>query len=220
MFDRFTEIDDLTRRQHSFLTAEDRCFYLGEYIKDSPYSESRTTSIIHNIKKKLDQKGRPGWHYKEKDISFVANEIARILGKNGLEHGAFVPVPPSYAKDNPLYDDRLIRLLQLAGRGTSMDVRELLILTETMQASHESQQRPNVQELYQRLKLNEELANPEPASIILFDDLLTTGAHFKAAKRKLLERFPTREVVGIFIARRVLPSPIDDFEENSTGEGS
>jgi hypothetical protein len=42
--------------------------------------------------------------------------------------------------------------------------------------------------------------------IILFDDVLTTGKHYKR------EIDPTIAIAGIFVARRALPRPIDDFE--------
>ena len=42
-----------------------------------------------------------------------------------------------------------------------------------------------------------------PASIAIVDDVLTTGAHFRAASTVLAVRFPTAQIVGLFIARRV-----------------
>ena len=45
-------------------------------------------------------------------------------------------------------------------------------------------------------------------SIGLFDDVITTGAHFKAAKSLLTERFGDVAIYGIFVARRV-PRSLD-----------
>jgi predicted amidophosphoribosyltransferase len=42
-----------------------------------------------------------------------------------------------------------------------------------------------------------------PSSVAIVDDVLTTGAHFKAMKRILMERFPEARIVGLFLARRV-----------------
>ncbi|QXP89654.1 hypothetical protein [Methylococcus capsulatus] len=49
---------------------------------------------------------------------------------------------------------------------------------------------------------------PPPKVIGLFDDVLTTGAHFKATQSMLQETFPGVRVIGLFIARRV-PETID-----------
>jgi orotate phosphoribosyltransferase-like protein len=51
-----------------------------------------------------------------------------------------------------------------------------------------------------------------PHSIILFDDVLTTGKHFKACERRLREIDPTIAIAGVFVARRALPRPMNDFE--------
>jgi predicted amidophosphoribosyltransferase len=45
--------------------------------------------------------------------------------------------------------------------------------------------------------------DPRPSRIAVVDDVLTTGAHFKAIKRILKETFDEVEVLGLFLARRV-----------------
>ena len=44
-----------------------------------------------------------------------------------------------------------------------------------------------------------------------FDDVLTTGAHFKAVQALLQSQFPQTEIVGLFIARRV-PETVNEFD--------
>lgn len=78
-------------------------------------------------------------------------------------------------------------------------------------ASHESDMRPTPEDLYRELFIDAAVARPEvpPGIIFLFDDLLTAGAHFVAATRRLGELFPGVTVIGNFIARRVFPDPFD-----------
>lgn len=47
------------------------------------------------------------------------------------------------------------------------------------------------------------LKNPAPQVIGLFDDVLTTGAHFRAASTVLQRALPGVRVISVFIARRV-----------------
>jgi len=51
--------------------------------------------------------------------------------------------------------------------------------------------------------VDESLLEPAPRVIAVVDDVLTTGAHFKAAQLLLSSRFPGVAVYGIFVARRV-----------------
>jgi predicted amidophosphoribosyltransferase len=60
--------------------------------------------------------------------------------------------------------------------------------------------------------IDEALASPEPTHIWVLDDMLTTGAHFKAAQRVLVRRFPSAKVFGVFIARRA-PLPDEPADE-------
>jgi hypothetical protein len=50
------------------------------------------------------------------------------------------------------------------------------------------------------LEVDPTLAAPTPARIGIFDDVLTTGAHYRAARIVLSHRFPQVPVVGFFIA--------------------
>ena len=53
--------------------------------------------------------------------------------------------------------------------------------------------------------IDEKLINPKPKRIILFDDILTTGKYFAAAKQVLGKEYPGIEISGIFVARNVRP---------------
>jgi hypothetical protein len=56
-------------------------------------------------------------------------------------------------------------------------------------------------------------ALPLRQAIMLFDDVLTTGKHFKCCERRLREFVPTNiPIVGVFIARRILPDASAEFE--------
>ena len=50
---------------------------------------------------------------------------------------------------------------------------------------------------------NYSLTTPEPSVIAIVDDVLTTGAHFRAASAILAAQFPEVQILGLFLARRV-----------------
>jgi predicted amidophosphoribosyltransferase len=48
----------------------------------------------------------------------------------------------------------------------------------------------------------------------IFDDVLTTGSHFKAVKEMILERAPQTRVIGFFVARRAVPNPFGELSKD------
>jgi hypothetical protein len=58
---RLTKLDELTRPDHSYLTAEDDCFFLGEYTARGGYSFSDTNQLVLNFKKDMSKRGQPEW---------------------------------------------------------------------------------------------------------------------------------------------------------------
>ena len=200
---RLTKIDDLTRGDHYHLRESDECYYLGEYTSHENYKYSRTNQLIYNFKKSMDRRPRREWRYKEQAIREVARAFRRAIPGDLLDQLTFVPIPPSKAKDHPLYDDRMTRLLHLIRSGPSLDVRDLIIQTESTAAAHEMDTRPVPETIAAQYKLDMALTNPAPRQLVLADDVLTTGAHFGAAKAVLERRYPGTPILGIFIARRV-----------------
>ncbi len=115
-----------------------------------------------------------------------------------------VPIPPSKAVDDPQYDDRIIRMLTILNEQLGgLDVRELVNQTASYQASHSSANRANPDELATNYSINEQVADPAPQSIWIFDDTLISGSHYKAMVKVLNQRFPGTQCYGMFIARGI-----------------
>jgi predicted amidophosphoribosyltransferase len=128
----------------------------------------------------------------------------------------FVPMPPSRARGDADYDPRIVQVLNSMSRpGRQLDIRDCLSFDGRHVASHDTDERPGPDELYAALHFDPVAGRPAepPETIVLFDDMLTTGAHFVAASRKMAEFFPGVPVVGYFIARRVLPNATDAFDD-------
>ena len=211
---RFTKIDDLTRPDHWYLAKDDACYFIGEYTARQPYSFSVTNQLISNFKKTMDRRGRPEWRYKGQAILQAADAFKTALKPDALDRLTFVPIPPSKAKDDPLYDDRLTQMLHAVRPNLSLDIREIIVQKTSTDAVHASDERPTPQQIEELYRIETTLTTPGPCFIAIVDDILTTGAHFQAAKSILSTRFPEVSVVGLFIARRVPDtSNVEDFLE-------
>lgn len=206
---RLQIIDDLVRKDHYHLSESDRCIFFGEYTARRPYGFSQTNQLIGNLKKKVDRKGQPDWHYKQEAIERVALIFSRGLKKEFLAQATLVPMPPSKVKGDPEYDDRMLQIAQKMGQG--LDIREMLSMKKSVVASHSREDRPTPDDLYDLMKIEAAVAKPKPSIVIILDDVLTAGSHFVAAKRHIEENYPEAKVIGLFVARRILET--DDFDD-------
>lgn len=193
------KIDELLIHDHFYLDPTDKCYFFMEYTSRAGFGFSKANDLIQNFKKPVDRMGKDEYRYKLDAIFQISGLLTNM--SNLLQNWVVVPIPPSKTKEHELYDDRLMLCLQKAWGG-KVDIRELLILTENMQSAHESQRRPSIEEISEKLKVDQSLCDRVPDNIVLFDDVLTTGVHFKAAKRALTSKFSNAEIVGVFIARR------------------
>ena len=89
------------------------------------------------------------------------------------------------------------------GRMDPLDIRELIVQTQSTAAAHELQSRPGPNDVLRHYQCDPARQLRAPHTIGIFDDVLTTGAHFKAAQMLLRTQFPQARMVGLFIARRV-----------------
>ena len=163
----------------------------------------------------MDRRVRPAeWRYKGLAIREAATAFRTALQGDLLDHVTFVPIPPSKARGDPLYDDRLTQMLSAIRPNAAMDIRELIVQTVTTPAAHGSDDRPAPEQVAQRYRIDDRLVIPEPTNIAIVDDILTTGAHFRAVESVLSSRFPDARIVGLFLARRALDTSwLDDFTD-------
>jgi hypothetical protein len=205
---RLTKIDATNIDLHPRLAADDECYFLFEYTSGQSHAFSSTNNLISNLKKKP---GTNGQGYKSSAINDCAVNLRNALNEEWLQQATLVPVPPSKAVGDPLYDNRMERICRSIGGG--LDVRLLVRQATSIAAAHEAApgERPSVEDLLSIYEIDEALTVPTPKVIGIFDDVLTAGTHFRAMKVILSGRFPGIPIVGVFIARRVFATP--DFDE-------
>lgn len=196
---KLTDFNDKSRKDHHYLRAEDDCYYLIEYTRGKSFDYSNANSFINNLKKSPKTRGTWQWRHKQKAIRVAAKTLLRELPDEWLSDSTFVPVPPSKAKNHPEYDDRMLQILAKL----NVDVREVVYQTHTMTAAHESENRHSVDELAENYEIDEDQTEPAPTHIVIIDDMITAGAHFRAVSRVLHERFPDVPISGVFLARRI-----------------
>jgi predicted amidophosphoribosyltransferase len=200
---RLTAIDEWIASEHHWLRGDEGCYFLREYTPGVGYKASDTNSLISNLKKAPDRRHLPEWKYKLRAIAQVAQELARSLPPDWIAEAAFVPVPPSRTPKHKLYDDRMSDVLASLEKllDRQLDIRWLLRQTEDREPAHAQGNRLGPGQLEGILEIDEDQTKPEPKLIVVVDDVITTGAHFVAARNLLKHRFEGVQVRGLFVAR-------------------
>ena len=202
------KIDEQLLPDHGSLSPDDECYFLLNYIAHSNPDHSLGNTFIRNLKKKMDRKGKWEWPYKEWTIQQSAAALAAAIPAIvDFTTTTFIPIPPSKIRGNPLYDDRVLRVLRQACPADA-DIRESISCREDHAPAHESDERrrPAIKALMNNYHWMEN-TQPLRPNTVLFDDLITSGNHFIACKRFVLQHQPATRVLGIFVARRAIPDP-------------
>jgi len=173
-------------------------------VSGARYDEYPTNDFIKNFQIPTALRGQPRWYWKGQAITFAAYALSKLIPEEWKRPSTFVPVPPSLIKSDPGHDERLLTVLSSIYPRLS-DVRELVLLNENT-VSKEKQISPT--ERADNYRINENCASPDPAHIVIVDDVLTTGSHFKGVMRILQERYPGVGIVGLFLARAIRPNVI------------
>lgn len=198
-------IDDSTVGEHFSLTNSDQCYYIWEYTARRGYDFSPANQLIFNLKIKPSAIERTPARNRHKleAIVHAGDALRTLISREFVDARAtFVPIPCSKAANDPDYDDRLVRVLAHAFRGWHSDVREMLRLTESTPADHESADRMTFEELLKVTELAEPLAQSRPV-VVMLDDVLNSGKHFKVAQSLLKAIDSNVEIRGLFLARCV-----------------
>lgn len=202
-------LDEHLRTDHSYLTAADQCSCLSEYLPGRGYRAGLVNQLIANLKcppsiAAVDPRRR---YYKRRAIDEIARALRGALSRSSVESATWIPIPPSRPALDADHDDRLRRILATAFRDYDLDLRPVLCQSESTVADHAGGRRLTADALYRVIALDRQLLalRPPRERIVLFDDLLTSGKHYKCCERRLREALADIPISGLFVARRVLP---------------
>lgn len=199
---KLRKVTDLERGDHYHLTADDNCYFVGEYTSGAGFAHSATNQLILNLKKKPSTRGTYQWKYKGQAIAAAAAALASGINKGAISTVAFVPIPPSKLPTDPEYDDRMSQVARAIH--PDVDLRELIYLTGERDAAHDNDSTRDPQFLRSQLAIAPNLLANLPGIVFLIDDMLTTGCSFRACKDMIVAAAPTTRVIGLFVARRII----------------
>lgn len=193
-------LDQLELHKRIDLNTTDQIRYWRTYTPKENYHFSETNRLIQNFKISPQEKHR--LIHKKAAIEQIAHEFMQLIPDQVYQNFTFVPIPPSKPLNHPEYDDRLIQVLkQVQKEKNNLDFRMLITQQQSTSAAHTMPlgQRLNIQQLYELYTFNK--PDPPPMQkIVIFDDVLTKGTHFKAMQKIINQHYPQVPTIGLFIA--------------------
>lgn len=183
---------DFTRH----LNEEDLCYYYGVYAPGG-YSISKYNSLVQNFKKDISRKEYNDWHYRNDAVDKFAHMVHYALSNRQC---TIIPCATSKPRNSPNFNDRLDAVAsKLGSLSQNYDIQFCLDTIEERTPSHTGGTR-NPAEIIKNTRWATPAKTPNH-NIILIDDVLTTGAHFRAYKDIILKNLPNSNVLGLFLAR-------------------
>ncbi len=192
------------RAEHAFLQPDDEIYFLCDYHPGRDGGVGNR--LILDFKTDINEARLTYWvgRQKSRATRTLAEEVRHVWPSAWGEDTRAVPVPPSGPWDHPDYDPRLTDLLKIAGISFS----DIMVLTDFFKPIHLETARPSPADLAATYRVaRRALPQRRPARWVIFDDVLTTGRHFRAMDQVLRAAFPKAQIAGLFLARRVEAPP-------------
>lgn len=203
---RLTRIDETQRNDHRFLQPSDDCSFLGEFTARKGFEFSETNKYIFNLKIPPSRAASKQFfaNLKNNAINYWGRKLREAAPPASTANYTWVPVPCSKLANHPEFDDRLARLLlgPYAGQN-EIDVRKIIKCKADRDAAHLGTDRPTPDVLQENYEIDESVSLDGISKIIIFDDVITRGASFKAMQAVLNGLMPQVPVQGVFLARTV-----------------
>lgn len=199
-----TRLTKLDNDEYRWLADEDECYHYGEYTSKGGFRASDTNQQIWNLKTKPTA-AKGALYYKGKAVEYWGNVLVNCLALEYVnQFCTLVPMPCSKPTTHAEYDDRMLRVLRsLAQRKPTLDIRPLIIQTETRESQHLGA-RLTPTELRETLAIDRSLLNiPIKPHILVFDDVITMGSSYSAIQGLLREIPQVQTVMGVFLAKTV-----------------
>ncbi len=186
-----------------YLDEGDICLYYMDKTDGRP-SDSEPNQLIYNLK--IDpadmSDGQRRGRYKENAIKKCADDMARYLSQwNAITplNTVLVPIPPSKPLGSPGYDNRMALVCSQIQGQTGIRYADCLRTIKDLGSMHHGDVARNIEQLRSNIAFEPEMIPGGIQYVILVDDQLTKGTHFKAIKPMFTDRGYT--VVGMFWAK-------------------
>jgi len=174
------------------------------YTIGQGYDHSDTNQLIINLKH--SPTSRPALlRHKQKAIAKFAEELAQLFRHNRATPLALMPMPPSKARSDADFDNRLDQVADRVTKQCANVVVFPLLERARSVSSHHAGAPRSARACFDSIRIvksvRDRLENSTKRVIAVLDDVLTSGAHYEAARQHLQREFPNDRIIGVFWAK-------------------
>lgn len=184
---------------HHHIKDDDVCIYAREYVTGYGYQAGPTNRLILNFKKKpsIRIKNPQEWRYRTDAIEVFVRETNQLRG--GLLQ-TVTAIPSSKQKNHPEYDNRFEDFFKSLSKSQPLlSIEWPIEIKKTTRASRCQGDRDSksIKENYSWKGFKK----VPPKELYVFDDVLVSGAHFRAVSDFLKENAYIGKIIGVFWAK-------------------
>lgn len=194
MSNYWKKIDGIEKQTIPNFQTDDECFYAHDFIPSTGFQGGQANNNVINFKKAPNT---PGQNYRTGAIYKFALDASSLIDCESGRTYAVTAIPSSKCKLDPQYDNRFEDFFgELAKLRPCIDIQWPIINQSTVTPSHGGGTRSAA-----TLASNYQFSGftgTHPDFILVFDDVLTTGAHFRAFKDFLIQSGYNGKVYGLF----------------------
>lgn len=179
----------------------DKCYIAREYISHGKYDISDTNNLVKNFKmgcNVADNRVK----YRNNAINQFANDLLELFRSDDFKKQTIILIPSSKIKSDPEYDDRMDKVCEILKENEDIQIQiiEPIRRKQSRQARHTSDIRRNIDTEYQELEWISNDTLSRGATVIILDDIITSGASFKACQKIIIEHWSDVNIIGVFWA--------------------
>lgn len=196
---RWKKLDASILPHYRHLVDTDQCIFAREYVPGNGYVGDANQLIV-NFKKEKARQGNPlEWQYRDAAVRRFAQEVYTIF-KPGLRY-TVTSIPSSKSRTDPDYDNRFEDMFaHLTSLHNGVVVEWPIITAQSVPSSHSGHGSRNPDTIKQNYTW-QGFTNGEPEHLYVFDDVLTSGSHFRAFSNFAFENGFSGKIRGIVWAR-------------------
>jgi len=190
---------DYNLHPRSNLTEDDICYYFMEHTGGG-YLASPSNDKISNFKKPVSVKGTNQWPHKQKAIRQFIADLGTITFKDTDHEMMIVPGTTSKPRSDNDWDNRIDKVAEgFSDKFSHLSIGKIIDTKDVVVPSSHGGDRDML--IIKGNTIWDGNCPDTADTIVIVDDVLTTGAHFKAWKEFILESCPeVKYVIGIFWA--------------------